>query len=414
MITPVILLPGVMGTRLRLGHLPWDPDDPAAMLEWRGAELETKRELLSPGHTTGEIDDELGLTARASVWLDPVLQRLAARHGFTDEKELAIARGWAGPAWGFYGRALLGLQRGLNPDLDAGGTTEPFPVFGFGYDWRQSNLTSAAELHEFVDATRRTTSADQVILVTHSMGGLVARAACGVDQHFAPKVAKVIHVGQPADGAPTCYRRFLTGVVADFDDHAPITDPVSWVQEHVLAHIIGTTAREYATLMSELPGPMQLLPNTRFGAQLDQPWLIDTTGTDIGGAAAYDTYRRSDQFGITTSVAGTAIADALFRRLEEAEQFHELIGGVSHPTTVCIYGTGIATDRYTRPGHGHGHLVPRSRTGDGTVDECSANGATFAASSVRGATPVPDVEHSKLLLDDTVLTAIVAAIQLDG
>lgn len=184
--TPVILIPGVMGSRLHLTEeLRWDPDSDLDMWAWRRADLATKRGHLSMTDTPATVFEDLG--------------HLAALEASTDEGSLIQSRGWAGLAWGFYGPALRELQRRLNPDGAAGGSFQPFPVYAFGYDFRTSNLTSAHQLVEFVDITLAATSAAKVILVTHSMGGLVARAACVSDPTFIDKVDRVVHVGQPAD-----------------------------------------------------------------------------------------------------------------------------------------------------------------------------------------------------------------------
>ncbi len=395
--TPVILIPGVMGSRLHLTEeLRWDPDSDLNMWAWRRADLPTKRRHLSVTETPATVFDDLG--------------HQAALEASTDEESLIRSRGWAGLAWGFYGPGLRELQRRLNPDGTGVGSFEPFPVYAFGYDFRTSNLASAHQLVEFVDITRAATSAAKVILVTHSMGGLVARAACTWDPTFIDKVDRVIHVGQPADGCPTFYRRFLTGVVPKYDDHAPLTEIETWLQEHVLAHIIGTTPQEFATLMSVLPGPMQLLPSTRFVSQLSAPWLADESGNDLGGLRVYETYRRTDEFGIMESVADTDVQSALERQLRDAEQFHAKIGGFCHPSTFCIYGTGIATDRTTRPGR-RAQLAPRSLTGDGTVDESCANGVTFDdRNSIKRTKSISGVDHSKMLLDHAVITEIHSAV----
>ncbi|CQH58823.1 Uncharacterised protein [Yersinia frederiksenii] len=54
-----------------------------------------------------------------------------------------------------------------------------FPLHVFGYNWLQSNADSAKKLEEFIQATLATyqgrLALNKVILVTHSMGGLVAR-----------------------------------------------------------------------------------------------------------------------------------------------------------------------------------------------------------------------------------------------
>jgi len=60
-------------------------------------------------------------------------------------------------------------------------TVLPDPVHAFGYDFRRSNFDSGDALLAFIaNVIASHPGAEQVILVTHSMGGLVARAATHV------------------------------------------------------------------------------------------------------------------------------------------------------------------------------------------------------------------------------------------
>ena len=119
-----------------------------------------------------------------------------------------IARGWNTVAWDSYGPILQFLeqqQRRFAPSA--------CPVYAAGYDWRQSNEDSANYIANVVDTILQQENATKVILVTHSMGGIVARAACSFVSGFEAKVAGVIHTVQPAVGAPVAYRRFVDGAV---------------------------------------------------------------------------------------------------------------------------------------------------------------------------------------------------------
>ena len=58
-----------------------------------------------------------------------------------------------------------------------------FPVHVCGYNWTASNRDSGAELAKYIDGVieqykKMGRLCDQVILITHSMGGLDARSAC--------------------------------------------------------------------------------------------------------------------------------------------------------------------------------------------------------------------------------------------
>lgn len=86
------------------------------------------------------------------------------------------------------------------------------PVYAFGYDWRQPNAASADRLKERVDEILDEEQASSVVLVTHSMGGIVARAAMLDGVFRRKKVAGAVHIGQPVYGAPSAYRRFVEGI----------------------------------------------------------------------------------------------------------------------------------------------------------------------------------------------------------
>ncbi|MGT2491023.1 esterase/lipase family protein [Cupriavidus basilensis] len=101
-----------------------------------------------------------------------------------------------------------------------------YPVYAIGYNFLQSNEISGQQVLDGMDfkdpesqeVTRimgireicRENQTDKAIIITHSMGGLVARMAsqlCG----GANDMLGVIHGAQPATGAPLFAKRFRTG-----------------------------------------------------------------------------------------------------------------------------------------------------------------------------------------------------------
>ncbi|PWF47573.1 hypothetical protein BHT19_0028240, partial [[Kluyvera] intestini] len=86
-----------------------------------------------------------------------------------------------------------------------------YPVHAVGYNWLQSNKVSAKRLAteiERITAYYRSkrNSCEQVILVTHSMGGLVARACVQLPE-MQERILGVVHGVMPALGAPATYKR---------------------------------------------------------------------------------------------------------------------------------------------------------------------------------------------------------------
>ncbi|MCF5370470.1 esterase/lipase family protein, partial [Pseudomonas sp. PA-4-8C] len=87
------------------------------------------------------------------------------------------------------------------------------PVHACGYNWLDSNEEAASRLAVRIDELMQQygRNCQQVILVTHSMGGLVARR-CGQLPGMADKIAGVVHGVMPAIGAPVAYRRCKVGM----------------------------------------------------------------------------------------------------------------------------------------------------------------------------------------------------------
>jgi hypothetical protein len=90
-----------------------------------------------------------------------------------------------------------------------------------------------------------------VIVVTHSMGGLVSRALTEI--HGCSSVLGVVHGVQPATGAPATYKRMRAG----FEGPAQV--------------ILGRDAGEVTAVLSSAPGGLELLPT--FDYNDGQPWL---------------------------------------------------------------------------------------------------------------------------------------------
>ena len=125
-----------------------------------------------------------------------------------------------------------------------------YPVFACGYNWLRSNEESADYLASYIQfvlddcRTRLKLQCTHVILVTHSMGGLVARRCA---QKAPNNILGVVHGVQPAIGAGTAYRRVRAG----WEDFAGRL-------------AVGENSNEVTPIFAA-PGPLQLLPNQLYG-----------------------------------------------------------------------------------------------------------------------------------------------------
>lgn len=208
------------------------------------------------------------------------------------------------------------------------------PVHACGYNWLDSNEEAASRLAERIDELMQQygRNCQQVILVTHSMGGLVARR-CGQLPGMADKIAGVVHGVMPAIGAPVAYRRCKVGM----RDEDPIAGAV-----------IGPTGQEVTAVFAQAPGALQLLPTQDYAPG----WLrlIDERGAPaMPRQPVKDPYeeiylRRDRWWGLLREEwlapkDGDPITWETFAiNIKKASSFHQRIAGSYHPQTYVYYG----------------------------------------------------------------------------
>jgi len=208
------------------------------------------------------------------------------------------------------------------------------PVHACGYNWLDSNAFAAERLAERIDELIRQygSNCQQVILVTHSMGGLVARR-CAQLPGMAGKIAGVVHGVMPATGAPVAYRRCKVGMS---DEDA------------IAGAVIGPTGQEITAVFAQAPGALQLLPSQGYAPG----WLrlVDEKGQSAMPRQPVDDpyesiYLRRDRWwGLLREEwlapkDGDAITWETFaENISEAKVFHQTIAGSYHPQTYVYYG----------------------------------------------------------------------------
>jgi pimeloyl-ACP methyl ester carboxylesterase len=312
-----------------------------------------------------------------------------------------VQRNWASIAWGFYGTALMRFEVEFNA------TATKNPVYGFGYDWRQSNADSGAKLAQFIAKTlAKHQGAEQVILVSHSMGGLVVRGAILADPSVTDKIRGVIHGVQPSNGAVVCYTRLLCGMSTPVE----ILDAPDTV---VLSGIIGQSGDQFIYNMSGLPGPLQLLPNHLYQSFFgSQKWMegLDP-GDDLNDV--YSVYMGSGPAGLPKRVRfaqnmrgnpternSGSVENDFANHMAEAKSFHQQLAGAPnaafHPNTVVLHSVGVPTVYSVRfrtdndPADLH-NLWTTTTKDDGTVVITDNAGKIAYTRSLGGDQMVPDV-----------------------
>jgi len=412
-VIPVIFVPGIMGSNLKAGSNPAPPaetdikpgepvwrapngnyDAIGAVGKWTNREPALRQKILRA--ETCEVDPNGELAVPESTrGLD---ETGALAYLSKDEMR---QRGWGEVHAGSYARLLVELEshlnttfrmeapnqrrlskhwkrvvdcdrskwgvRSLDPLTDAElehYAAYQYPVYAVGYNWLASCSKSATRLQQRIDAiiafwVQRKHACTQVILITHSMGGLVARACA---KRMPDKIAGIIHGAMPALGAPVAYRRIACGV----EPSSPGSVDGNGVEAAAFSLMLGRTTKETTAVMATSPGVLELLPNHLY----PRPWLhlrtVSTTGgkktwhdwVNLPQDSPYPMYR---ELGAWYRVIDPQLADpagmykkkgvvnAITEALEEAERFHvEELGSYYHPNTYAFYGADPARRTFGR------------------------------------------------------------------
>lgn len=221
-----------------------------------------------------------------------------------------------------------------------------FPIYAFGYNWLASNQDAARLLKTRIEKIIAENNVGQitctqVILVTHSMGGLVARA-CSQLPSMAEKIVGIVHGVMPATGAAVAYRRCKVGM-RDEDFAAGL--------------VIGSDGKEVTAVFAQSPGALQLLPSEGYGPN----WLevTDPSGKILSSLPIADPYKeiyleRSKWWGLIreewlSPEGGVPISWNVFAmNIGFAREFHRALAGKYHKNTYVFYGGGEAQESFSK------------------------------------------------------------------
>ena len=223
-----------------------------------------------------------------------------------------------------------------------------YPIYAFGYNWLASNTKAGDLLSQRISQlvtyyNKGVFRCQQVLLVTHSMGGLVARA-CAKLPGMADKIAGVVHGVMPSVGAAVAYRRCKVGLS----------------EESLLAGwVIGSTGREVTAVFAQAPGALQLLPSKEYAPN----WLkvsaqsaTSQLSLPAAGGDPYDSIylERRKWWGLVdeswlspdggTPIRWNQYADAI----DAAREFHVSISGFYHPVSYVYYGADAAQKSFEK------------------------------------------------------------------
>lgn len=463
-IVPVIVIPGIMGSNLRAklhprtgrdenernevlapGQAAWRPPNGkrAGLWEsfaWDGRDPATRQRVFDV--PTLEVDDggpivlpgsdDLYVLTDADVrrrgWgevhadsygalLHALQTRLNQTFGFDQQREIrSIRKHWkdvmdcAPGRWGrleFDPLTLAHLERHAK---------HYFPVYAVGYNWLESCAVSAQRLENRIAAIVAEWQAlkrrcDKVILVTHSMGGLVARACA---KSIPDRIAGIIHGAMPALGAPAAYRRMACGTEVS----SPGNGILANLATSVAATILGDSTEKITPVLATSPGALELLPNHLY----PEPWLhvrvmqafgpafapsYEMSGDEIRmretaydylylpGARQPNPYVLYKDFASWYRLVNLALVDPAHKygaepdtakkkvrtAIDAAERFHRSLGDYYHPNTYAFYG-----DDNRQRSFGRVRWIARLQSGSGaTLTPANVTAADFLGHSPLGA-----------------------------
>lgn len=239
---PIIVVPGIMASRLgdieTKKHV-WNPDAALALLnEFSGKSPQDRYDKLANPE----------IVSLAPMNFDKDFDLTHCKDNFGKKYPHGEARGWGGVFWGNCGGILTALDDWKTPLKQL----VDLPVYAFAYNWMEDNKISGKRLNTAIDQAREWHSASHVVLVTHSMGGVVARSAC--KQHGAEaKVYGVVHTAQPALGSADTYRRMIAGEMGGV----------------LMADVIGPTGHCITAILGHCIAGLELLPLKEYGISPD-------------------------------------------------------------------------------------------------------------------------------------------------
>ncbi|GJJ05315.1 hypothetical protein RugamoR64_58530 [Duganella rhizosphaerae] len=319
-VLPIIFLPGIMGSNLRMtaerqallsytNNVAWRPDDLSEGTALLRATAADRQLQLDPDTTEVDIYDPTGPTGNKSITAGrrhtlngidvhlnvgvntPLLIDDPVTDGHRHTKEMkARERGWSEIYFDSYRRVLELCEENLNMPIAYGYWREIvdvdpqqwraapspalkplsldeiktavagcwFPVHAMGYNWLKSNRDSAVEvagrIRALIAKYSEKYTCEKVIVVTHSMGGLVGRALVHPEMGaLESQVLGIVHGAMPAIGAPAAYKRMRCG----FEEGV--------LGVSVAAKVLGNYGDEVTAVLGNARGGLELLPSKAYG-----------------------------------------------------------------------------------------------------------------------------------------------------
>ena len=261
---------------------------------------------------------------------------------------------------GILSSGLANFYGGFLSNMTGLGYKKNQNLFTFPYDWRLDNLQQLPALDSLVNQVSQENGNAKVVLIGHSMGGLIATAYVLSSHARAAKIASIITMGTPYWGSPKVYYGLINGYTFANPD----------ASQAVMKYDL-----------QNFPAAYELLPR-------NYTFIQDAAGHYIPLAQAYSIFYKPPFLSLFSD--NTQQMNPLL--LKEKATFDALMGPKYSPSPLgvkqyVIIGTGVETLNSfteTTPAPGDSYLYlgrnvalePHFDDGDGTVPIWSAQTST--------------------------------------
>lgn len=414
-VLPIIFIPGIMGSNLRLkserqsemnleNNIAWRPDNSIVTVGQYNDKPHERQLRLDPDATEVDSYDPINNpTGNANESSDQRNENIIYSGGYRGwgtidgpllqpdpvgvkgrrtQNQKARERGWGEIYYGSYEKILsicesklnsaftdgimdLYLRKNIAGVLPSAWNAHPdpllsplnekemrdavkgcwFPVHAMGYNWLRSNGESGVVLAKrinelIVKYNNDGFECEKVILITHSMGGLVARAIIHPEVgKIADKILGIVHGVMPAMGAGAAYKRMRCGVEGSY----------AGVSGEITAGVLGDNAFDVTAVLANAQGALELLPSQFYGHH----WLeLRRDGELIKSWPEKCPYEeiykvRGKWFSLLReqwiNPAGNKNGGILraSKLLDDAKKFHEKINDTYHSQSYAHYGADV-------------------------------------------------------------------------
>lgn len=382
-VIPIIVVPGVMGTRLvepTTGKLVWNP--PRTGFGVPATDFSRLVQVSQPLAPATNSDIPVTTDAAIKIQADRIPN-------------------FGNLLFNFYGNMLLELNSDAFKQEMQAATGKSVQVYACGYDWRQDNAESARRLASVVDRALKKTGAEQCIIVAHSMGGLVSRFFCKTGGES--KVGLLVLLGSPTHGAPEAYEMLKRGKTL-LEFNLPLVPTVEQLRA--------------------LPALYQLLP-TKIFCEKNPDWLqFDPQATKISPFLPPDLTDASDPNKVYSNlhtgflesfiVNDPVLLGMVLGNLQRRDAFDKQLGCYMPKPTHVMFSTCLQTKKQYQLAKLSGSavgLTPTTGSGDGSVPLFSARAEGCDAGTGKRVEIAPCVEHGVMANDANLIKTVQSLIK---